>query len=162
MDAEARTGTRILAAVGPQGATYAEIADKSGLPKGERLEAALRALVASGVLVRTEGRYRVPVAVPDDTPDPVAQAAKREANREQCREAAKILWARRRAKTDAERAKRDAYLAECEAKRVALHTRVLALWDAGHSRFEIAELIGQTPGSTRKLIARAKAWRAGQ
>lgn len=53
MDTEARTGSRVLNVVGPRGATYTAIVRKSGLPKGERLDATLRGLVNAGLLVCT-------------------------------------------------------------------------------------------------------------
>lgn len=79
MDAEARTNTRVLAAVPPHGATWAEIARTSGI-RGEALDGVLNGLVAAHVLdkvARYGGYiYRPRLTVPDK-PDRVPKEPKR-------------------------------------------------------------------------------------
>lgn len=147
MDAEARTGTRILAAVGPQGATYAEIAAKSGVTAGERLEAALRALVTSGVLVRRNGVfYQPPVRV--DRSDVERARIANETRIAQCRES--LALARTVQQTEYRKTREERY------------ALVLRLRREGKSYHDIARAIGQTVSSARKVVCRARGWEAGR
>lgn len=72
MDAEARTGSRVLAHVGVRGATYRELLTATQLAP-EALDAALKALRGSRLLVSREGRWWQPHTLPrlpgdDDEP----------------------------------------------------------------------------------------------
>lgn len=72
MDAEARTGSRVLAHVGVRGATYRELLAATELAP-EALDAALKALRRSRLLVNREGRWWQPHVLPrlpgdDDEP----------------------------------------------------------------------------------------------
>lgn len=56
MDAEARTGSRVLAHVGPRGARYGDLRKATGLAP-EALDAALKALRASRLISSVDGRW---------------------------------------------------------------------------------------------------------
>lgn len=135
MDADTRPNSAVMAYVGPRGATFRDLERKLGWGR-ERLEAVLRALVRSRVLVRDAGRY-LPVEVVKERPVSELHQKLIAASRKGCA----------------------ASLEKSRAAREARYREILAMRDRGVSFTDIARHYGKQ--DMRVTVMRAVRWRAG-
>lgn len=127
MDADTRPNSAVMAYVGPRGARFDDLLRKLGW-QPERLEAVLRGLVRSRVLVRRDGIYLRPelIVPPKDDPEP----------------------------SEAQRA---AKLAQ-QAAMVEKYRAVLAFRSEGNSLEQVAEKFGWSREYAQQACCRARAY----
>lgn len=132
MDAEARTGSQVLACIGLRGARYGDLRKATGLAP-EALDAALKALRASRLIVSENHRWWQCGNQPSLTAPAIPRSQR-------------LSLKDFRAKRSREAQKRWA--------------RVLLMDAEGAQRDEIAESLGITRSSVKRLLDRAREWDA--
>lgn len=138
MDADTRPNTQLLAHVGARGATAADLYKALGWPR-ERLDAALKGLRASRLLVLRDGRFFQPHLLPVPQDPPPAPKPKRKRNQKNERPMAEYIGVRRAA-----------MFAKWEV--------MLRLRDKGLTLEQIARRVGGHLSAVERQFYRARKW----
>lgn len=158
------TASLVLAAVPALGASHAAICRETGLGKGA-VDAALLGLLRGRCLVRMpDGRYMRPECVKRDTETVVGQHCPPGVPRERRSEVArKAAEARREQRLTGAKSQRAAMRERGEAQRSMRYARydaVLRMRAAGKWHSEMAQALGVSESTARRLVLRALRWDA--